>query len=607
MPTFIDNGVTYSYTLLTPTTARLDPGATGTSGVLTIPQGFDLSGTTITITEIYDDAFSELATGVSNNITSVIIPATVTTIGTSAFRSIAISGPDTTMSVLTSVIFDGVSQCTSIGEAAFLLSGISSITIPASVTIIGDWCFYNTPNLSNVTFIASTNWATGITIGASAFLSHIAVALTTVFIKDGQKINGTAYSTGSSYTLAGSPSVPFKSYVIDGYGVFNPVNYTNAGSPPYAVLSGWTSIGNAAFQETAITSITIPASVTSIENVAFYGCTSLASVSFAAGSELATIGNYAFLNTAITSIEIPASVNSIGDIAFWGCTRLASVTFAADSVLDTIGFQAFENNTGLTSITIPASVDSIGNKAFYGCASLASVTFAADSELATIGTQVFTNSGLNSLTIPQSLLTIFGVNEGSGQTVIGKTNVNVIILSPPAPSNICFPAGTPVLTDQGEVAIDKIDPEKHTIRTNKIEGITKTTSIENYVVMIKKDAFSRNVPCRDTTMSANHKIMFKNQMVQARDFVDKNIHPDNIYKIPYSGETLYNVLLETKHDLMIVNNLIAETLSPNSINAWLFRKLKSDISNAERKEAMNAYMQRVFPAPVLSSFMIGCK
>ena len=580
MPTFIDNGVTYSYTLLTPTTARLDPGATGTSGVLTIPQGFDLSGTTITITEIGDDAFSEFATGVSNNITSVIIPATVTTIRNSAFRSTDIDG--TTMSVLTSVIFDGVSQCTSIGNAAFLYTSITSIIIPASVTIIGEWCFYNTPNLSNVTFIASTNWATGITIGASAFLSHIAIALTTVFIKDGQKINGTAYSMGSSYTLAGSISVPFKSYVIDGDGVFNTSNYTNAGSPPYAVLSGWTSIGNSAFKQIALTSITIPASVTAI-------------------------GNNAFQQTAITSIEIPASVISIGDIAFWGCARLASVTFAADSDLETIGFQAFENNTELTSITIPASVDSIGSKAFYGCASLASVTFAADSELATIGTQVFTNSGLNSLTIPQSLLTIFGVNEGSGQMVIGNAIVNIIILSPPAPSNICFPAGTPVLTDQGEVAIDKIDPEKHTIRANKIEGITKTTSIENYVVMIKKDAFSRNVPCRDTTISANHKIMFNNQMVQANEFVKKREYYNKIYKVEYTGYTLYNVLLENKHDLMTVNNIIAETLSPTSVNAWLFRKMKSDISNAERKEAMDAYMQRVFPAPVLSCIMIGCK
>ena len=101
--------------------------------------------------------------------------------------------------------------------------------------------------------------------------------------------------------------------------------------------------------------------------------------------------------------------------------------------------------------------------------------------------------------------------------------------------------------------------------------------------------------------------MFRNQLIKAREFVDKNMYPDHIYKIPYSGYTLYNVLLEDKHDLMIVNNLIAETLSPTSLNAWLFRKLKSDISNAERTEVMDAYMQRLFPAPVLSSFMVGCK
>jgi len=215
-----------------------------------------------------------------------------------------------------------------------------------------------------------------------------------------------------------------------------------------------------------------------------------------------------------------------------------------------------------------------------------------------------------------SVLTVFGVTEGTGQTVSGKSDVTVYtsLPLPPLPTStstlpapICFPAGTPVITDQGEVDIDKIDPEKHTIRANKIEGITETVAIENYVIMIQKNAFATNVPCRDTTISANHKIMFNNQMIQAREFVDKNMYPDHIYKIPYSGYTLYNVLLEDKHDLMIVNNLIAETLSPNSINAWLFRKLKSDISNVERTEVMDAYMQRLFPAPVLSSFMVGCK
>jgi hypothetical protein len=172
---------------------------------------------------------------------------------------------------------------------------------------------------------------------------------------------------------------------------------------------------------------------------------------------------------------------------------------------------------------------------------------------------------------------------------------------------ICFPAGTPVLTDQGEIAIDKIDPKKHTIRANKIEGITTTIGIEDYVVMIKKDAFSEYVPCRDTLISANHKIVFNDQMIQAREFVDKKEFADKIYKVDYTGYPLYNVLLENVHCVMVVNNLIAETLSPTSVNAWLFRKLKSKLSSAERKDAMDAYMQRVFPAPVLSLRMIGCK
>ena len=197
-------------------------------------------------------------------------------------------------------------------------------------------------------------------------------------------------------------------------------------------------------------------------------------------------------------------------------------------------------------------------------------------------------------------------NDGTGSDA-GHVRVYKLYAPPLAPASICFPAGTPILTDQGEIDIDKIDPEKHTINAHKIEGITETTSIENYVVMIEKHAFARNVPSCDTIISANHKIRFNNHMVQAREFLDKCEFNETIYKMEYTGETLYNVLLEDKHCVMVVNNLIAETLSPTSVNAWLFRILKSDISNAERKEVMDAYMQRVFPAPVLSSFMIGCK
>jgi hypothetical protein len=490
--------------------------------------------------------------------------------------------------------------------------------------------------------------------------------------------------------------------------IFTNAMWVDAGSPQAVELGeGWLTIGASAFKSTAITSVTIPESVTEIGSQAFNLAENLASVTFAIDGDLLDIGYYAFKGTAITSINIPASVKYIGDYAFFSCPDLASVTFTTGSLL-TIGSQAL-SSIAITSITIPASVTYIANYAFYGSTDLGSVTFDAGSQLTTIGGySQFTNSGLTTFTAPSSVLTVFGVTVGIDQTVSGKTGVTVIlwqdetapvitsgstgtslvhhtgagqsgggqtvytieatdaigvisyeidgidasllsvnsstgvvtlnaapnygskisfsftvtasdaagntsdattvtfsVLPPPAP--ICFPAGTPVLTDQGEIAIEKIDPKKHTIRANKIEGVTETTSIENYVVMIKKDAFSKNVPCRDTTISANHKIVFNNQMVQAREFVGKSKFTDKIYKVDYTGYTLYNVLLENKHDLMAVNNIIAETLNPNSVNAWLFRKMKSNLSYVERKEVMDAYMQRAFPSPTLHCTMIGCK
>lgn len=73
-----------------------------------------------------------------------------------------------------------------------------------------------------------------------------------------------------------------------------------------------------------ITGITIPASVTSIGNYAFYGCTSLASIDIPAG--VTSIGNYAFNGcTSLASITIPAGVTSIGANAFNACSALMTM------------------------------------------------------------------------------------------------------------------------------------------------------------------------------------------------------------------------------------------------------------------------------------------
>ena len=181
---------------------------------------------------------------------------------------------------------------------------------------------------------------------------------------------------------------------------------------------------------TALKSITIPASVTTIGRYAFLNCTVLTPVTFDPGSKLEVIGYGAFdYCKALTSITIPASVTSIGEYAFYECSNLANVTFATGSKLETIGEYAFSNCTALTSITIPDGVTTIGDGAFYECTTLTgitipagvtsingafrkctaleSVTFADDSKLEVIGNGAFYGcTVLTGITIPAGVTTI---------------------------------------------------------------------------------------------------------------------------------------------------------------------------------------------------------
>jgi len=150
----------------------------------------------------------------------------------------------------------------------------------------------------------------------------------------------------------------------------------------------------------------------------------------------------------------------------------------------------------------------------------------------------------------------------------GYLNLYYNELFQPVPiSNTCFPAGTLITTNQGPIAIDKIDPNIHTIRNKKIVAITKTVSYSDYLVCFDKDAIGSNIPSEKTIITRNHLIYNYGKMLPAQDFIGPYI---NVYKISYNGQVLYNVLLET-HDKMIVNNLICETLHPENDIAKIHR------------------------------------
>ena len=183
------------------------------------------------------------------------------------------------------------------------------------------------------------------------------------------------------------------------------------------MLEGYTSIGYDAFGDcSSIKSITLPNSVTSIEDWAFAYCSAIKSITIP--NSVTSIGRNAFRYcTSLTSVNIPSSVTSIGENVFHGCTSLPvednlryADTFLVEAVntqLSTytikegtkwIGYLAFYYCSSLTSITIPNSVTNIDGHAFEGCSSLTSITI--PNSVTSIGCCAFWNcKKLDSVTI----------------------------------------------------------------------------------------------------------------------------------------------------------------------------------------------------------------
>ena len=259
-------------------------------------------------------------------LTSITIPSSVTSLGRSCFSG---------CSGLTSITIP--SSVTSLGENCFSwCSGLTSITIPSSVTSLGDYCFYNCSGLTSITLPSSVT-----SLGDHCF--YDCIGLTSITIPS----SVTSLGDGCFWGCSGLTSITLPSSV--------------------------TSLGDGCFWHcSGLTSITIPSSVTSLGDCCFYDCSGLTSITLP--SSVTSLGENCFEDCiGLTSITLPSSVTSLGDYCFYRCFGLTSITLP--SSVTSLGEYCFSWCSGLTSITLPSSVTSLGENCFYGCSGFETVYF----------------------------------------------------------------------------------------------------------------------------------------------------------------------------------------------------------------------------------------
>ncbi len=338
---------------------------------------------------------------------TVTIPNTVTAIGDYAF-----AGTSTKPNNVSKIAFESGSSLRSIGNYAFnYCTAIESFEIPENVTSIGLSAFAKCIKLTSITIPENV-----VSIGRKAFsecevlttVRYNAIAVTTSNMEIFQECNIHTILIGDRVTII--PAYLF-------YGAKFSTNQTT--------------------QEVVPVEINIPASVKKIGNYSMANIVNLSAVYFEEGSQLEEIGTFAFNScsalskcmlpdtvkqigngafqecVSLTSFSMPASLEILGSSAFRGCNQIASYVIPVG--VTAIADYTFADNTALTKITFEGdAVTSIGHHAFYNCPKLQEILIPQG--VTTIGDYAFSGcSGLKRVKIPFSVTSI-GTNAFEGCT-----------------------------------------------------------------------------------------------------------------------------------------------------------------------------------------------
>ena len=316
------------------------------------------------LSEVGRYAFSQ------SGLTSITLPSSLTKIDHYAFSE---------ATKLTSVDF-GVPENLMIFGNAFYKSGLYSVNVPAGVTYLGEFCFTNCQQLTDID-VSSAN-ATYSSVGG------------VLFNKAGSKLITCPAGKTGSYEIP-------KTVCTMAFAAFEGGRINEVVIPEDSQLI---TIGYRAFFDCdGLTAINIPPSVLSIDNYAFAYCDNLETVDTGVGSQLSGIYKGAFYNDAkLGAFLISGGIQEISDYAFYGCSSMGDVQLSETSGLKMISNHAFEQS-GVTTLVMPAGLQEIGDYAFRG-AKLSTLVF--NDAILSVGDFAFADCGLENtpvLRIPESV------------------------------------------------------------------------------------------------------------------------------------------------------------------------------------------------------------
>jgi len=584
------------------TTATAGAGYTGGEIVTAVAQ------TVGTQTGVIDFTQTSLITSVIAVVNTNNSSSTDIAVQTATNISAVISQVSTTLDAIKTSGTNTVADLTNIykteiGAQAVVTTNVSTInsaTIQNVSTAIS-----NATSSATVGIITTTAQVTppvdgSITIGGAAIDGYIKNATITIKDLEGILRGTTTSDQNGNYTLPAT-LLPNTTYIIKSVGGTDIATNAVLTYPLSRVyVTGATVVNVTNINVTPLTSM-VAALVATGQTLA----SATTKVATALGISEASI-NSDYIGVPNTSIAVAAL--KVATLINTFATVTAAAGYTGEEIVRAVA-QTLGEQTGVINFTEPSQVTSIvtaivtklntNGKPIIGGQTVPNIS--AIILQASVTLEAIKASGTNTVAdltnIYKTLIGAQTVVTTNVSTISSSAIENVSALLSAATStatvgiittNICFKAGTKIVTDQGIVNIEKITRE-NSIRGKKVLYVSKTENISDDMIIIKKGGLYDSVPNADTYLTEEHKIFYNREMIKVKHLVNG----ETIIRKKMRKEIVYNVLLEGETSgKMIANGLISETLDPRSPMVKLLLTLE-EMSDSDKEEIIKVVNKKM--------------